>query len=119
MPELSLSYPHAAVLTTGSLLRPENDAPARQVVGRQLHRHLVAGQDADVMHPHLARDVSQYHVSVFQLHSEGRIRQGLENLALHLYRVFLRHALPVYLVGNTPPLKFAFLSRLSYWWDMM
>ena len=29
------------------------DAPASHVVGRDLHLHLVAGQDADAVHAHL------------------------------------------------------------------
>ena len=32
----------------------EYDAPARQIVRSQLDGHLVAGEDADVMHAHLA-----------------------------------------------------------------
>src|SRR5512141_1621709 len=36
--------------------RAEHDAPARQVVRRQLHGDLVAGQDADIVHAHLPGD---------------------------------------------------------------
>ncbi|MNC86708.1 hypothetical protein D3C83_23820 [compost metagenome] len=54
-------------------------------------------------------------MAVLELHPESRIGQGLGNLALHLYGFFLGHQRD----GNMPPLKFAFLSRLSYWWDIM
>src|SRR5574337_46113 len=40
--------------------RPEHDARPRQIVGRQFHRHLVARQDADVVHAHLPRDMTQH-----------------------------------------------------------
>src|SRR5574341_473551 len=73
------------------LLRAEGDAPLGQVVGRELHRHLVAGPDADVVHAHLSRNETMNHVAVFQLHLEGRIGQVLHHLALHLDEVFLGH----------------------------
>src|SRR3954467_8190473 len=41
-----------------SLLRAENDSRARQIVRRQLHCYLVAGQDLDVVHPHLSRNMA-------------------------------------------------------------
>src|SRR5215813_14189706 len=71
--------------------RPEHNAAARKVVGGELYRHFVARQDPDVVHAHLARDMAEHDVAVFELHPEGRIRQGLHDLALHLYRFFLRH----------------------------
>src|SRR5437667_7377952 len=36
-----------------------DDAPAGEIVSRELHRDLVPGQDLDEVHPHLARDVGQ------------------------------------------------------------
>src|SRR5215471_8420907 len=42
-------------------LGAENDPRARQVIGGQIDRHLVARQDLDVVHPHLSRNVPQYH----------------------------------------------------------
>jgi len=38
---------------------PEDDAPARQVVGGKLHLDLVAGKDADEMLAHFAGDVAE------------------------------------------------------------
>src|SRR5262245_59074742 len=40
--------------------RAEDDPPAREIVRRQLHRDLVARQDPDVVHAHLARDVAEH-----------------------------------------------------------
>jgi len=93
------------------------------------------------MHPHLARDMAQDDVTILQLHPERRIGQRFQDLALHLNRFFFRHsftsreaahsisrlpsrekrkdiAVIVHRVGK-PPLKFAFLSRLSYCCDIM
>jgi hypothetical protein len=56
-------------------------------------------------------------VAVFQFHLESRVGEVFLHLALHLYNVFLGHV--PYLPGKPAPLKFAFLSRLSYWCDMM
>ena len=45
---------------------PEGDAAFAQVIRRQLQRHLVAGQNADVIFTHLARRVSDQLVTVVQ-----------------------------------------------------
>src|SRR5258705_350267 len=80
-------------LHDGSLLVSVDDAPAIQIVGRQLHRDLVPGQDLDEVHPHLARDVRQDPVTVFQLHAEHRVRKGLHHRALDLDAFFFGHPL--------------------------
>src|SRR5574340_1215521 len=82
-----------------SLLRPERDPRARQVVRRELDGDLVAGEDLDVVHAHLSRDMSEHHVAVLELHAGGRVGQHFGHLALHRNRLFLRHQR----VG-TPPL---------------
>src|SRR3954471_24822772 len=97
-----------------SSLGAENDPRAGQVVWRELDRHLVAREDLDVVHPHLSRDMAQYHMAVFQLDPERCVRQRFQDLALHLNNVFFGHQR----VG-TPPLKFALRSRLSYCCDIM
>ena len=73
-----------------------------------------ARRDAYVVHSHLSRDVPQDHVPVFQLDAERGVRKHLDHFPLHLNRVFFRH----HRVGS-PPLKLAFLSRLSYCCDIM
>jgi hypothetical protein len=65
-------------------LRPEHDPRTRQIVRRQFNRHLVARQDTDVMHAHLARDVSQHDMAIFQLYPESRVGEVLNDLTLHL-----------------------------------
>src|SRR3954464_1646717 len=107
MPALAWSF---------SLLGAERDPRLGQIVGRELHGHLVPRKDPDVVHPHLPGDVAENDVAVLQLHPEHRVGEGFDKLPLHLDRFFLRHV--SYRAGKPPPLKLAFLSRLSYWWDM-
>ena len=62
-----------------------------KVVGGKLHRDLVAGQDSDVVLAHLPGDVGGHDVTVLQLYSKHRIRQGLGDRPLHLDNVVFRH----------------------------
>lgn len=70
------------------------------------------------MHAHFPRDVSQNHVPIFQLYTKRCAGKRFQYLPLHFDRVFFCHLA----LTNTarsyrakPPLKFAFLSKLSYW----
>src|SRR5680860_163404 len=65
------------------------DAPTGEVVGRQLNLDAVAGQDSDVVHPHLPGDVSEHLVTVVELDSEHRVREGFGDLSLQHDGVFL------------------------------
>jgi hypothetical protein len=88
------------------LLEPVRNSTSGQVVGGQLHRDLVARQNPDVVHPHLARHVGQDPVAVVQLHPEHRVGQRLHHSALHLDCVFLGHGRSVLAfpqrLGQTP-----------------
>src|SRR4029077_14984190 len=75
------------------LLVPVDDASAGEIVRRELHRDLVAGQYLDEMHAHLARDMGEYLVTVLELHTEHRVRQWLDHGALELDAFFFRQAL--------------------------
>src|SRR5215471_18466419 len=66
------------------LLVSVHNPAAAEVVRAQLHDHPVAGQDPDVMHPHLAADVRQDLMPIIQLHPKERVRQGLYYRALDL-----------------------------------
>src|SRR5689334_4213054 len=65
------------------------DAPTRQVVRGELHLHLVAGSDADVVHSHLPGDVSKHLVPVLQLDTEHGVRQRLDHRSFDQDRVIL------------------------------
>ena len=49
--------------------------------------HLVAGENADVVHPHLSGDVRKNLVSVLQLNSKHRVGQWLDYVPLNENRV--------------------------------
>src|SRR5690606_6649366 len=84
-----------AVARPGSAVT-EDDASAGQVVRAELHHDPVLREDPDVVLTHLARDVSQHNVTVGQLDSEHRVREGLHNGALDLNDAFLlRHVLHI------------------------
>src|SRR4029079_3697558 len=96
-----------ALLSLSRSLGAKHDPRPRQVVRGQLDRHLVAREDADVVHPHLSRDVPEDDVAVLELDTKRGVGEILENLALHLDDVVFRHQ---------PALKFAFFSSDSYCW---
>jgi len=94
-----------------ALLGSEHNPCPTQIVGRHLNRYLVSWQDSDVVHPHLAGDVSEHHMTIFQFDPESGIGEVFNNLSLHLDDIVLCHA------PNQPPgaiLKLAFLSSDSY-----
>src|SRR5882762_26716 len=75
-----------------SLLVSVDDPPARQIVGRELHRHFVSGQNLDEVHAHLARDMRQHFVAVLQLHAKHRVRERLDDGSLDLDAFFFCHS---------------------------
>ncbi len=75
------------------VLVAEVDAALVEVVGRHLHGHLVAGQDADAVFLHPSRGVGDHHVPVVELHAAARVGQHLVDDALELQHLFLGHAL--------------------------
>jgi len=64
------------------------------------------------MHPHLAGDVPQHHMTVLQLHAEGGVGKVFNHLALHLNDIVFGHVAQAPIVV----LKLAFLSSDSYCW---
>src|ERR1700733_6441646 len=77
-----------------------DDAPTGQVVRRKLHHDPVLGQNADVVLPHLAADVSQDLVTIGELHTEHGVRQRLDHSAFDLDgSVFLGHILHCLYIG--------------------
>ena len=65
-----------------------DDAALGQIVGGHLDGDLVAGEDADVVLAHLARDMGGYDVARLQLDAKRSIGQGLDDLALELNCLF-------------------------------
>src|SRR6185437_1023692 len=76
------------------LLVAVDDAPAGQVVRRELHHDPVLGEDPDVVLAHLAADVGENPVSVGQFDPEHRVGKRLDDATLDLDgSVLLRHIL--------------------------
>lgn len=67
---------------------PEGDTALAEVVWRQFERHLVAGQDADMVFPHFSGGIGDELVAVFQINTETGIRQHLGNAAVHFNQFF-------------------------------
>lgn len=76
-------------LHNNSLLVPISNPSPRQIIRGQLNRHLVSGENFNKMHSHLARNVSQNHMTLIQLHMEGCVGQRLHHRTVNLYRFFL------------------------------
>jgi hypothetical protein len=70
------------------LLVPVDDASTGEVVGRKLHDHSVIGQDTDVVHTHLSRNMGEHLVSVIKFHPEHCVGQRLDDGALELDGTF-------------------------------
>src|SRR4051795_4608043 len=100
-PHRTVAADHLALLThlldrrsdlhveSSSLLVAIGDAAAGQVVRSELHLHLVARQDPDVVHPHLPRDVRQHLVAVLELDPEHGVGQRFDDGPFHEDRVVL------------------------------
>ncbi len=83
-----LKRPQAPVL-----LVPVCDASPRPVVGRDLDGDPVTGEDLDVVHPHLPRDVSQHLMPIVEFHAEHRVGQCLVHYAFYGDALLLCHSL--------------------------
>lgn len=76
------------------LFIPVDNPPARQIVGRHLHRHLVARQNPDVVHPHFAGDRREDNMTVFQPNFEVRIGKRFRHFPILFNQVLFRHKSP-------------------------
>src|SRR5512132_4007692 len=74
-------------LLVSSLLVAVGDATPAEVVGGELDLHAVAGENPDVVHPHLPGDVCEHLVPVLELDAEHGVRQRLDYRSLHQDRV--------------------------------
>ena len=72
-----------------SLLHPEGDSAAGEVVGRELDLDTIAGEDADVVLAHLPGDTSEDAMAIVELNPEHRAGKRFDDLALDLDLLFL------------------------------
>src|SRR5580698_8012780 len=68
-----------------------DDAALREVVRRHFDGDRIPGEDADVVLAHFARNMSGHDVAVLELYAESGVGQSLDDLTLHLNRIFFRH----------------------------
>jgi hypothetical protein len=71
------------------LLVPIGNATSGEVVGSDLHLHSITWKDANPVHAHLPRRVSEDFVPVLETHLEHGVWEGFDDFALHDDRVFL------------------------------
>src|SRR5208337_532206 len=77
---------------TASFVAVHNSS-AIQIIRRKFDRDFVSGQDPYKVLPHLAGNVRQYLVLVFELHLEHGIGQRFDHRCHHFNRVFFAHRL--------------------------
>src|SRR5688572_10568286 len=63
---------------------PVDDPTLGQIVGGHFDLHLVAGEEADSVHPHLAGEMAEDDLPVVDSDPEGRGRKALIDDAMHL-----------------------------------
>jgi hypothetical protein len=76
-----------------SLALAERNATLSQIVRCHFNLNLITRQNADVMLTHLARNMGNNGVTIFQFNFESGVRQGVYNLAFEFNVLFLRHTL--------------------------
>ena len=69
------------------------NATFRQIVGCELHRDFVTGENADIVFAHLAGNMGGHHMTIFQLDPKHSIRKGLHDSSFHLNMVFFGQVL--------------------------
>src|SRR5271165_5512196 len=119
---LTFITPH---VTTETFVRPAKPQPGRnslvavhnpsaiQVVGRKFDRDFVSWQNADEILAHLAGNVRQYLVFIFELHLEHGIGQRLDHRCHHFNRVFFAHRLLRFSSQFPVPSSQHYLQRIS------
>lgn len=68
----------------------KRDASALQVIRRELNGHRVSENDFDEELPHLAGDMRQDHMIVFQFYAEEGVGEHFDDLAGHLNCIAVR-----------------------------
>src|SRR4051794_27648627 len=79
-------------LTDARLFVPVGDSSPVEVIRGELDLDPIPWKDADVVPTHLSGDVAEHVVSVVEFDPEHRVREGLGDLALHLYLLLFGHA---------------------------
>ena len=93
---LHCSYHSFLALNFGSTLRisqilfcTPSDASLGQVINRNLNGYAIAGQNFNIVHAKLSRNMGCYHMSVGKLDFEASVGQCLNDYALKLDDIIL------------------------------
>ncbi len=73
------------------LLETIGDSTTVEIIGRQFNCHPIAGKNLDVVHAHLAGDMRQDLVPIFQLDLEHCVGERFDNRSLKLYCILFCH----------------------------
>ena len=76
------------------LFHTPSDASFGKVVYRHLNGYAVSGQNSDIVHSQLSRNVRGHYVAVGKLYLEGGVRQSLNYRAFKFDNVILRQNNP-------------------------
>ena len=82
---------HFIIPTLSFLLCTPGNASLRKVIYRHLDGYAVTGQNSDIVHSQLSRDMSRYYMPIGKLYLEGGIGQSLNYRTLKFYHIILWH----------------------------
>ena len=85
---------HFIIPTLSFLLCTPGDSALGQVINRNLNGHAVTGQNSNIVHSQLSRDMSRYDMLIGKLYLEGRVGKCFHNCAFKLYYIILRQNNP-------------------------
>ena len=77
-----------------------SDTTLREVIGRHLNLHLVAGQNLDVVHAHLAGDMGNNLMPVLQFDAEHGVTERFGDGSVKLYGCLFCHSLPFVVITD-------------------
>ena len=85
---------HSIIPTLSFLLCTPGNASLRKVIYRHLDGYAVTGQNSDIVHSQLSRDMSRYYMPIGKLDLEGGVRQCLNDGTLKFDNIILRQNNP-------------------------
>ena len=80
---------HIITPTLSLLLCTPSDSSLVEVVYRHLNGYAVTGQNSDIIHSELSRNMSSNYMLIRELYFEGRVGQSLNYRTLKFYYVIL------------------------------
>ena len=85
---------HLIIPTLSLLLCTPSDTSLGQVIDRNLNGYAITGQNSDIVHSQLSRNMSRYDMLIGELDLEGCVRQCLNDYAFKFNYIILRQNNP-------------------------